>query len=162
MAEYTLEQIKAYKPPKKLPEIAGKIYDLYDAGGFKLSEEALEKIRVELRSKHHDLKALTDDLCGLSAFIMFAMETRNDPVAAEQVANLIKEQRSAYAELGEALATLIQDQASSATDTLGRFLDTEDEAKSRAPMYGETAPAGAVPLKSLKPVAQPPVPRKKK
>lgn len=157
MTEYTLEQIKSYQPPKKLPAIAGMTYDLYDAGGFKLDEDACEKIRAELKSKFGDLKALTDDLCGLSAFIMFAMEVRNDPVAAETVAKLIGETKPAYAELGASLTTILQDMAKQGAGAFDKFQGKEDPAKARAPKVGEEAPAGALPLSKLKPVATPPI-----
>ena len=110
MAQYTVEDIRSYKPPDKLPPIAGMTYDLYDAGGFNLDDEAVEKIRAELESNSEDLKELTDMLCGLSTFIIFAMEVREDPVAAETVAKLIQEQASKYEEVARMLQAAVRPQ----------------------------------------------------
>lgn len=161
MTDDILEQIKAYRPPKKLHPIAEKTYLLYDTGGFKLSDEALDTIRAELQGYRGDLKALTDALCGLSAFIMYAMETLNDPIAAEQVAGLIKECRPAYEGLGQFLEKAFQEAARKATSVLDRFMDRDTSAKARAPKYDEPPEEGTVPLRVLKPVAQPPPVRNK-
>lgn len=157
MTEYTLEDIKNYRPPAKLHPIAGKTYDLYDAAGFKLTPEAIQELRLELQGYHGDLKALTDALCGLAAFIMFAMEVRNDPAAAEAIANLIKEQRSEYEVLGRSLQGVLQDLAKKAGTVFEKFTGKEKVEKSRAPKIDEKAPEGAVPLKALANPAQPPL-----
>ena len=157
MAEYTLDQIKSYRPPKKLPEIAGLAYDLYDAAGFKVTDEILDKLRAELESKYGDLKALTDDLCGLCAFIVLLMEVRDDAKAAEKIAKLIQDQESQYRELGEWLAMHIQDHSAAAAELLEAFSGMKDESRGRAPVFGEDAPDGALPVASIKPVAEPPL-----
>lgn len=160
--EELLEQLKAYRPPKKLHPIAGKAYDLYDAAGFKLTDEAIAELRKDLQSYYGDLKALTDALCGLAAFIMYAMENLDDKKAAEQIAELMKEVRPQYEPLGNRLAQILQDLSKKATGILDRFSDRDQKAKNRAPVYDEAPPTGTVPLRDLKPVAQPPPVRKKK
>ena len=153
-----LEQIRAYRPPTKLHPIAGKTYDLYDAGGFKLSEAALQEIRADLAAFNGDLKGLTDALCGLSAFIMYAMESLNDPVAAEQVAKLIQETKPQYAEIGSSLSGVLQDLAQKATGVLDRFSGRDLKAKKRAPTFGSAPPEGAIPASAMmKPRAEPPL-----
>lgn len=157
-----IEALKSYRPPKKLHPIAGKTLDLYLAGGNQLSEEAIADIRKDLQAYYGDLKAVTDALCGLGAFIMHATENLNDPKAAEQIADLMREARPQYEPLGHRLASLLQDVAKHATGVLDRFMDRDQTSKTRAPKYDEAPPVGTIPLKQLKPVAQPPPVRGKK
>lgn len=160
-AKAILEAIRDYKPPKKLHPIAGLTYDLYDAAGFQITDEVLDRLRRELEPHKSDLKALTDALCGLSAFIVYANEQLEDPEAAGRISELVKECRPQYAPLGEKLVGLLQDFAQQAKEIFGRFSDKEEEL--RAPKVGEQAPDGAVPLSRLKPVAKrPPLIRKAK
>lgn len=160
-AKAILEAIRDYRPPSKLHPIAGLTFDLYDAAGSKITDEILDRLRQELEPHRTDLKALTDALCGLSAFIMYANEQLEDPEAAARVSELVKECRPQYAPLGEKLVGLLQDFAQQAKEVFGRFADKEEEL--RAPKVGEQAPDGAVPLSRLKPVAKrPPLIKKDK
>jgi hypothetical protein len=160
MPQYTLEQIQSYKPPTKLHPIADKIFRVYESAGDKFTAEGLDEIRAELANYHGDLKELTDALTGLAAFIMLAMEKLNDPVAAEQIAELVKEQRPHYAEIGamvaNALAEAPQNLAEKASAAFKRLTGKEDQ-KKEAPKYGDAGPPGSIPVATLqKPAAAPP------
>ena len=61
MSDNILEVLRDYRPPKKLHPIAGKAYDMYDAAGFKLTDEAKEVIRQELDSHGDDLAIRLQD-----------------------------------------------------------------------------------------------------
>ncbi len=154
--EQLIEGLKAYRPPKKLHPIAGKTYDLYAAAGNQLSDEAIAELRKDLEATYGDLKATTDALCGLASFVVYANEHLKDPKAGDQISALMQETRSQFEPLAARLSTLLQDAAKYATGVLDRFMDRDQTAKNRAPRYDEPAPEGTVPLKQLKPVAQPP------
>jgi hypothetical protein len=154
-----LEQIEAYRPPEQLHPIATLTYELYDRAGFKFTEKELAQIRAELQKYYGDLKPLTDAVCGLSAFIMLAMQDLDDRVAARQIAELIRDLQPQYEPIGHRLVHVLQDIAKKTTGTLARFSGRRLEAEVRAPAFGATAPNGTVPLRALKPVAQPPPPR---
>lgn len=160
--EELIEQLKAYRPPKKLHPIAAKTHDFYLADGNQLTDAAIAAIQKDLEATYGDLKATTDALCGLAAFVMYANEGLNDPKAADQIGEVMKGARAQYDPLGERLARMVQEAGKKAGELLDRFMDRDQAEKKRAPMYDESPPQGTVPLKQLKPVAQPPPIRKKK
>jgi hypothetical protein len=164
MKDDILEQVGKYRAPTKLPPIANKAYDLYAAGGKKLSEEAIETLRKELGAFAGDLKALTDANVGLGAFAIYVRDHLNDPATAEQIAKLIRETAPKYASIGERIAAALQDLANKATDLLDRFADRDSAPKNVAPKFdsNEAPPPGSIPLKSLKPVGTPPPLRDRK
>jgi hypothetical protein len=158
MKDDILEQIGKYRAPTTLPPIARKAYDLYAAGGNKLSEAAVDALRQDLATFADDLKGLTDSICGLGAFAIYIRDHLNDPSTAEQVAKLIRETAPKYQTIGERIAAALQDLANKATDLLDRFADRESIPKNVAPKFDsdEPPPQGSIPLKSLKPVGGPP------
>jgi hypothetical protein len=161
MSQELLDAIRNYRPPKKLHPIAGKAYDLYDRAGFELTDEAIAELRADLEGLRGDLKALTDAMCGLSAFVIYANEKLNDPVAAEQIAQLMREQRAQYEPLSQKVTEILQDFSKKVRGLFDRFTDRDLSADTRAPTYDEPAPPETVPLKQLKPAARPPPLRKK-
>jgi hypothetical protein len=161
MSEELLEAIKNYRPPKKLHPIAGRTYDLYDSAGFQLTDEALDEIRKVLEGYGDDLKALTDALCGLSAFVIYANEKLGDPVAAEKVALVMRECRGKYEPLSEGVTAALQDLVRKVRGLFDRFVDRDRAPDSKAPIYDDERPPNTVPLRELKPIAQPPMRRRR-
>jgi hypothetical protein len=155
--QITLEQIQGYRPPKDLHPIAKKTWDLYAAADHKLTDEALAEIRKELRTHYGNLKNLTDALCGLGAFIMYVMESRQDKVAAEQIGVIIGETGPQFESVAKVVTSAFQDAAKKARGVFDRFRGKEDPTKAKAPKFGEAKPEGAVSLSTIKPQAQPPV-----
>jgi hypothetical protein len=156
MKDNILEELKAYEAPRTLPPIADRAFALYEAGGFKLDDDALAALRAELVSHGQDLKALTDAIVGLGAFALWARDHRKDAAAAEAVARLIGEHAPKYASIGERLVNALQDLAVKATDWLDQLSGRDTSVKHRAPKYGDAGPPGSVPLKDLKPLNAPP------
>jgi hypothetical protein len=156
LSEKALEAIKDYRPPKKLHPIASKTYDLYAAAGNRLTPEALEALRADLRATYGDLKATTDALCGLASFVIYANEHLDDPAAAEQISELMRDARQEFEPVSTGLQSMLQDWARKVSGVFDRFSDRDQTAKARAPVYDELPPNGTVPLKQLKPVAKPP------
>lgn len=156
-----LEAVKAYRPPKKLHPIAMQAFDLYKAGNYKLDDAAVGELRKTLEAHYGDLKTLTDALCSLAAFIAYLMEVKQDQATAEVVAKLMKETQPQYVSLVDYLTKVLSDAGKAVVGVLDRFTDRDTSGDKRAPKYGEEPPPGTVPLKSIKPVAQPPPKRKK-
>lgn len=156
-----LEAIRDYKQPSKLHPIAMHAYYVYEEAGDNLTDEGVQELR-EILAKLEDLKELTDALCGLTAFMIYLSEQLKDTESSEKVANLMKEQKSRYIPLQERAAEAFQNLSHKAKGVLERFFGKSKEDSSRAPVYDEEAPEGTVPLKNLKPVAQPPPWAKKK
>lgn len=156
MKDNILELISQYKAPSKLPPIADKAFALYTAGSNSLTDESIGVLRKDLMAHADDLKALSDSICGLGAFAIYVRDHLNDPETAEDVAKLIQETAPKYAPIGERIMAALQDVAGKATELLSKFTDRDASAKAAAPKFGDEAPAGTIPLKSLKPVGAPP------
>jgi hypothetical protein len=154
--EEVLNAIKDYRPPKKLHPIAGKTYDLYAAAGKQLTPEALDIILEELRSHYGDLKATTDALAGLASFQIYAREHLDDEKAADQIMELMKDARMQFEPLSLQVAGWLSDLTKKLTGIFDRFTDRDRSGDSRAPVHDKAPPEGTVPLKQLKPMAEPP------
>jgi hypothetical protein len=158
MKDDILEQISKYKAPSRLPPIANKAYDLWASGGNKLSDESVAILRKDLEKFYDDLKALTDAICGLGAFAIYARDYLKDTDASDKVVKLIQETAPKYTSIGERIAAALQDLANKATGLLDKFTDRESVPKNVAPKFDgdEAPPVGTVPLKQLKPLGGPP------
>jgi hypothetical protein len=156
MPDFTiLELLRDYRPPTKLHPLAGRAYDLYDAAEFQITDEVLEELRTALKG-YDDLKDLTDALCGLSAFMIYLSEKREDEEGAERIAELIKEVGPRYEPLTEKVIAALQDLKALGKAAFDRFIARDDTEDRRAPVYGEKPPEGTLQVKDLKPPAQPP------
>ena len=157
-----LEILRDYTPPKKLHPIAATTYDAYAAAGRELTPEIADDIREQLAAYGDDLKALTDALCGLAAFMIYVSENLDDQATGEKVAAIIKEVGPRYEPLENRAVRALQDLAKKTKGLFDRFVDKDKQEEARAPVYGEKAPEGSVPASTFKPVAQPPPWAKKK
>lgn len=160
MKDTILEDLQKYQGPTRLPPIANKAVALYEAGGFQLNDAAKQVLREELNVFAKDLKALTDNIVALGAFAIYIRDTRNDNDTVETIARIIGEHAPKYAPIGDRVVGALQEMAMKASDVFDAFSGAAGE-KKRAPKFGETGPAGTMPLKALKPVNAPP-PRPKK
>ncbi len=156
MKDTILEDLKAYEAPSKLPPIATAAYALYEEAGFRLNDPDIDMLRRGLQRFEDDLKALTDAIVGLGAFALFVRDHRNDNETAEKVARLIGEFSPKYEPIGRRIVSALEDLTIKATDLLDQFTGKKPDEKRRAPTFGESGPAGSIPLKSLKPVGAPP------
>jgi len=162
MADNILEVLRDYRPPTKLHPIAGNAFDLYDAAGSKMTDEVVDGIRKDLEQYQGDLKALTDALCGLTAFMIYVSEKLGDVDGGERVAALIKEQGPKYESLTQRVIEAIDELKLKGKEAFDRFFAREEKEAKRAPVYGEKPPEGSIPASSVKPVAQPPLWAQKK
>jgi hypothetical protein len=156
-SQAALELLRTYRPPTTLQDISVSAARLYLVGEQKLSDDAIEALRGELWSHQQDVHRLTDAILGLRAFAQWVLEQHDDETAYDQIFELMKETAPIYEPILQALTAVPQDTAEAVKAALDRFRGVEDDGSSRrAPNFGEAAPAGTVPLKRLKPVAQPP------
>lgn len=156
-----LEALRDYRPPKKLHPIARFAWGLYEEAGDDIPPEAIEALRDELK-QYEDLKDLTDALCGLSAFMIYISEQLGDTENGEKIAELVKEVGPRYEPFTDRVAQAIENLGRRVKGLYDRFTDRDKTEDSRAPVYGEDAPKGTVPLKNIKPRATvPPWARKK-
>lgn len=150
-----LSALRAYRPPKTLPRSAEVAWALYEDNGDTLTEEAMETLRG-LLDRYEDLRALTDALCGLAAFQTYVGETLGDEATASRIALLIQETAPRYVPFFERVARAVDALGSDARKVLGRLFARDLEGERRAPVHDAAPPEGTVPLRSLKPIAQPP------
>jgi hypothetical protein len=150
-----LRAMRDYRPPTKLPKSAEVAWALYEAGGDALDDAALEQLRI-LLGRYDDLKDLTDAICGLAAFQAYVGEQLGDEATATQIAGLIQETAPRYVPFFERVVRAVDALGTEAKKVLGRFFGRNLEAQKRAPVHDAAAPEGTVPLRDLKPVAQPP------
>lgn len=152
MADDIFKDLAKYKAPSKLPRISMLAYFLYEEAGDRMTADALEALRIELSEKADDLSALTDVNIGLGVFALYLRDTRKDVEGAEAVAALIRETAPQYQTVGERIVAALQDLAESASGLLDQFSDRQNPDKKNAPAFGDSAPDGTLPLKTLKPV----------
>lgn len=150
-----LRALRDYRPPKKLHKIAMFAWALYEEAGRSLPAEAIDALRDELKG-YGELKDLTDALCGLSAFMIYVSEHLGDPDAAERVAELVKEMAPRYEPLGDRVSFALENFGKQVKGAFDRLVGSDEKEEKRAPIYGEAPPKGTIPLKTLKPVAEPP------
>ncbi len=150
-----LAALRDYRPPKKLPKSAELAWALYMGKGDQLDDEAVTLIRAYLDGVE-DLKTLTDAICGLAAFQAYVGETLGDEKAATQVAKIIQDTAPRYVPFFERVMKAVLALGDGARRTLGRMFGRDPGPERRAPVHDQAAPEGTVPLKQLKPVAEPP------
>lgn len=151
-----LEALRDYRPPTKLPRSAEVAWALYEEGGDTLDDAAIAAIHQLLDTYENDLKGLTDALCGLAAFQTYVGETLGDEATASKVAKVIQDVVPRYVPFFERVVRAVDVLGIEARKVLGRFFARDTEADKRAPVHDEAAPDGSVPLRTLKPIAQPP------
>lgn len=149
------EKVRDYRPPKELPKIAEVAWALYAASGDRLEESDIDNLRL-LLEKREDLKALADDLCGLSAFQIYVGEHLGDEATATRVAALIQESLPRYEPMLRRALRKLHELGGEAKKALSKLFGHEVDGERRAPVHDAPAPEGTVPLRTLKPQAQPP------
>ncbi len=166
MAEPTIEQIldaiKNYRPPPQIHPVAIKAFDLYRANDWKMTDEIVGTLRKELDALGTDLKVLSDAMCGLVAFMVTASEKFGDTAAGEMIGKLLQEQGPKYAPLADRILQGLQELGIKSKDAFAKFIGSDSSAEKRAPAVGDKPPEGSVPLKAVKPAAEPPRWAKKK
>lgn len=162
-----LEELQKYEAPTKVPPIADRAVMLYEAAGFKMTDEVVAELRIGLNKYADDLGELTDAIIGLGVFAIYLRDERDDKASMERIVRLIGEYAPKYFPVGERIVNALQDVAIKASDLFAQFSGGA-EAKKRAPKYGAAEPPGTVSLKRLKPLTNPlpqpkrPPPAKKK
>lgn len=151
-----LKAIRDYKPPAKLHPIAMVAWELYEKNNDTLTPEGEQQLREILESYGDDLKALMDAMEGLTRFMVFVSENEKDLETAEQVSRLLKEVAPKFNPLWEKAGHALQNLGKAAQGMFHRFIDRDVSPDKAAPKYGDERPKNTVPLKDLKPVAQPP------
>ncbi|MBI2374130.1 MAG: hypothetical protein HYV07_09035 [Deltaproteobacteria bacterium] len=166
MAEPTIEQIleaiKNYRPPAQIHPVAIRAFELYKGNDWKMTDEIVAALRKDLDAIGTDLKALSDAMCGLVAFMITASEKFGDTNAGEKIGKLLQEQGPKYSPLAEKILQGLQELGIKSKDAFARFMDRDASADRRAPTVDAKAPEGSVPLKAVKPAAAPPRWAKKK
>jgi hypothetical protein len=150
-----LQALRDYRPPSKLHPIAKFAYALYEEADMDLPPEAMTGLREELK-QYEDLKDLTDALCGLSAFMIYISEHLDDQKNGEKVAELIKEVGPRYSSFTDRVSVALENLGKKVKGAFDRFTARDLTEDKRAPVHDENPPEGTVPLKKMKPVAQPP------
>lgn len=151
-----LQAVRDWRPPTKLHPIAMQVWQIYEKHGLKMPPEGLQEIRDLLAAYGDDLKALAEALEGLSRFMLLAGEHHKDKKTAAQIADLMREYTHLFEpfwqRVGEALANVGAETSASFLE----FLGSDAVTAKLAPLYGQEAPKGSVPLRNLAPPARPP------
>jgi hypothetical protein len=151
-----LQAVRDWRPPQQLHPIAMVAWQLYEDGGFKLSDEALAKLRAILDDYGDDLKSLAEAIEGCTRFLILLSEHQKDQDAATKVAELLRSYMPRFepfwAKVGEALANVGADQKGSFLS----FVDQDRSSEKVAPVEGTPPPEGTVPLRNIAPPPRPP------
>lgn len=151
-----LQAVREYLPPKELHPIAMTAWNLYEGNGNTFPPEAVGGVRAVLDGYRGDLKSLGEAIFGVARFMIYVTEDLGDAATGEKVADLLREYGSLYEpfweKVGEAAAN-VGGEASSVFQTFAG-----EEAKKAAPVFGQAAPQGTVPLRNLVPPGRPPPP----
>ncbi len=155
--EQLLEAVRTWRPPEKLHPMAMVVWGIYEEAGNTLSPPELQKVRDLFDAYGEDLVGLAEAMEGVVRFMLYVGDGLDDKESAKKIGDLLREYVHLYEPFWDRVAEALQNVGSDAQSAFGEFIDQEVEKKKKtAPVYGEAAPAGTVPLRTLTNPARPP------
>ena len=146
-----LEAVRNWRPPEKLHPIAMTTWHLYEGNGDKLPPPALQQVRDVLDAYGDDLTGLAEAMEGLVRFMLYVGDELEDKETGKQVADLMREYIHLYEPFWERVGEALNNVGEELRGSFQNFMDQELGDDRTAPVYGEAAPKGTVPLKDIAP-----------
>ncbi|MCC7383158.1 MAG: hypothetical protein IT384_15070 [Deltaproteobacteria bacterium] len=154
-----LQAVRDWQPPTTLHPIARQAAQVYERNGNALPPSAVEEIRGFLNAfgkDDQDLKGLAEAIEGLTRFMIVVTENLNDKESGAKVGALMREKLPLFEPFWERVGEALTNVSSEAKGSFLSFIDQERAAEKSAPVFGEAAPQGSVPLRNLAPPERPP------
>jgi hypothetical protein len=153
-----LRAVREWRPPDTLHPIAMEAWHLYAAHGRRLPPVAIDELRALLErygGSGADLFGLGAAIEGLARFIILLDGTFHDHLGSREVAQLAREFAPRFEPFWRRVAEALENVRKDAHESFLEFSDRPNLEDRRAPVYGEAAPTGSVPLRALAPIVRP-------
>jgi hypothetical protein len=151
--EALLKAVREWRPPTKLHPIAMHAWGIYEKNNFDLPPAAVAELRAALDSYGDDLIKLAEAIEGVTRFMILLNEHRKDEANGKRVLELLREYAERFQPFWERVAEALQNVGGDSLDAFQKFIGQDEKG---APLHGQPAPAGTIPLATLVPPARPP------